>query len=81
VERIEGRADGSVRSQVEAVAVAVEDSRGGVLAVLPVLALGLLAFAVAVPAVRPRSALAMRQVEIALLGVSCLVAWALVALL
>jgi cytochrome c biogenesis factor len=70
-----------VRSQVETVTAAVGDSRGGALAVLPALALGLLAFAVAVPVVRPRSALAMRQAEIAGLALSCLVAWALVALL
>jgi hypothetical protein len=70
-----------VPSQLEAVAAAVEGSRSAMLAVLPALALGLLAFAVAVPAMRPRSVLATRQVEIAGLGLSCLVAWALVALL
>jgi hypothetical protein len=49
--------------------------------VVAALAVGLLAFALAAPAVRPQSAIATRQVEIAGLGLSFLVAWVLVAVL
>jgi hypothetical protein len=52
---------------------------------LPALALGLLAVVFAVPALRPRGPvsfqLAEHRVETAVLAVSLLVAWALVAML